>query len=239
MGFLSSISKGAAGVLTGGISSGTNTNSLGVGSLGDLGSISDIIPGIGDARAQANANKENKAEAAINRAFQERMSSTAYQRAMQDMKSAGLNPMLAYSQGGASAPSGGQATIASETKSRLGDFALQAATGLGSMSQKSTALQQQQSMNESSIRLNQANELKTAAETQRTLEQTKLDKGGTAAKVLGSDISTWLKDRFKAIKNSSAKDAKENKQNPLIKDRDIKVLGPAKPLGLMKWLQKK
>lgn len=41
--------------------------------------------------------------------FQKRMSNTAWRRGMRDMRLAGLNPILAYQQGGASAPAGAMA----------------------------------------------------------------------------------------------------------------------------------
>jgi len=56
-------------------------------------------------------NKQQREEAQKQRDFQERMSGSAYQRAVKDMKLAGINPMLAYMQGGASSPGGAQASI--------------------------------------------------------------------------------------------------------------------------------
>lgn len=90
------------------------------------GAGASVIGGILGAIGQGNANAANASmarEAANfnlysmmeNQRFQERMSSTAYQRAMSDMRYAGLNPILAYSQGGATTPGGMGASMSAAT----------------------------------------------------------------------------------------------------------------------------
>lgn len=76
-----------------------------------LNTLGAIQQGVYNRIQQDAAMSYNSAEAAANRAWQERMSNTSYQRAMEDMRKAGLNPILAYAQGGASTPSGAHGSI--------------------------------------------------------------------------------------------------------------------------------
>lgn len=102
----------------------------------------------------------NVNQARINRQFQLGMSSTAYQRAMADMKAAGLNPMLAYQQGGASTSGG--ATASGEMR--------EAGRGVSSAAQM--MLDQRRVNNETKVA--DAQEKKLSAETITELKKPEL-----------------------------------------------------------------
>lgn len=71
--------------------------------FGDIGSTA--ISALGSFFGQDRANRQNKDVWRKTQDWSEMMSNTAWQRGVADMKKAGINPMLAFSQGGAGTPS--------------------------------------------------------------------------------------------------------------------------------------
>jgi hypothetical protein len=78
-----------------------------------------IVGGLLGRRGQSAANAANAQLAHNQMQFQERMSRTAYQRQVADMKAAGINPMLSAKMGGASTPSGQTAVMQNTAKAGI------------------------------------------------------------------------------------------------------------------------
>lgn len=140
------------------------------GGLQALGGVAGGLIGAGGAESvNAQQMAFNAQQAQQNRDWQEHMSNTAYQRAMADMRAAGLNPILAANLGGATTPGGGAGSIGglANPGSLLGQGVSSAAGAVQTGTAIKTALAQADK-DASATDVNKATEKLTEASTSKT-----------------------------------------------------------------------
>lgn len=173
----------------------------------------------------------NAMEAQKNRDFQERMSNTAYQRAMADMRLAGLNPILAYQQGGAGTPGGAQASAQFQNAMEgIGQGVTSAAKG----GERYLELQQLQAdteqkyttadLNKAATNLHAANTAKANQDTVTSAAQAAKYNAETANVIASADNPAAMKAMYEGIANSNNSAAGLSREQ----EKQLRDHGPGK-----------
>lgn len=197
---------------------------------GLIGAGASIFGGSMTSQGQSAANTLNAQLAREQMNFQERMSNTAYQRAMADMRAAGLNPILAYQKGGASSPGGALATM-QNAEQGIGEGFSKATTNAKEAAMAASQIGQIKSTteaNQAAASLANQNEKKSSAETAvagATLFKTMEEIKNIASVTRNNDIqSETLKhgvgtaEAEKAIRQREAADTTSFGSSPLARD---------------------
>lgn len=137
--------------------------------------VAPIVGGLMSSSGQSETNSANAALASENRDWQERMSNTAHQREVADLRSAGLNPILSAKFGGSATPPGNVAQMNNPMEPV--SFGLHSAGSLNLQSQLNReqimTMRSQQSANSASAMQSRATAIKTLVDAEKSQQEIK------------------------------------------------------------------